>query len=300
MQDVFISYSTQDQFDADLIKRVLESNGITCWMAPDSIPTGSNYAREIPNAIRNTKIFLLLLSNAAQASNWVPIELTSAINDQKVIIPFMLENCELSEDFTFYLSRFQRLAAYQQRQNAIKQLVSQINSILYPEQKLRPETAERPIVSVASVPEYIGVSVEEQLANFVKAYIERDIIKCTKIFQGGNLKKLRQSLQIPEEDPVFLAHDDSLFRNGKSGFALCASGIYYRDIMESATYVDWQTFLKFERFEMRGALAKCDIYGLTKDEACMVAYFNTASREDQMMVIRFFTRLAEALRRVFA
>lgn len=300
MHDVFISYSTQDQFDADLVKRILESNEIICWMAPGSIPPGSNYAREIPNAIRNAKIFLLLLSRAAQASNWVPIELTCAINDQKVIIPFMLENCELTEDFVFYLSRFQRLPAYQQRQNALKQLVIQINSILYPVENRQPKIAELSEVPVPTMPEYSGTTTEDQVENFVKAYIERDVIKSTKIFQGGNIKKLRQSLMIPEADTVFLAHDDSLFRNGKCGFALCSSGIYYRDIMESATYVDWQTFLKFQHFELRGAIAKCDIYGCTEDESCMVAYFNTSSHEDQMMVIRFFTRLSEALRRVFA
>lgn len=299
MHDVFISYSTQDQFDADLVKRVLESNGIVCWMAPGSIPTGSNYAREIPNAIRNAKIFLLLLSRAAQTSNWVPIELTCAINDQKVVIPFMLENCELTDDFVFYLSRFQRLPAYQQRQNALKQLVFQVKNILSPDEAHQPVTVELSTSPAPILPEYSGTSREEQLASFVQAYIERDVIRCSKVFQSGNHKKLRSSLLIPEEDTVFLIHDDSLFRNGKFGFALCSSGIYYRDLMESATYVDWQTFLKFQRFELRGAIAKCDIYGCTEDEAYMVAYFNTSRHEDQKMVIRFFTRLAEAMRRVF-
>ena len=61
MHDVFISYGSKDAGVVDAVCRVLETNGIKCWIAPRDIPTGSNYAREIPAAIRGCTVFLLMM-----------------------------------------------------------------------------------------------------------------------------------------------------------------------------------------------------------------------------------------------
>ena len=95
MADVFISYKAEEFNDANWIRTVLETNGLSCWMAPASIPGGSSYAAEIPKAIRAAKVFVLVLSEKCQLSRWVPRELDQAINEGKTILPFMLENCQL-------------------------------------------------------------------------------------------------------------------------------------------------------------------------------------------------------------
>ena len=66
MRQVFISYSSKDYSQALSVRNVLEQNGITCWMAPESIPGGSNYTKEIPIAIRECQAFVLMLSANAQ------------------------------------------------------------------------------------------------------------------------------------------------------------------------------------------------------------------------------------------
>ena len=38
MSDVFISYKTEDEAQARWVRDTLETNGISCWMAPGSIP----------------------------------------------------------------------------------------------------------------------------------------------------------------------------------------------------------------------------------------------------------------------
>ena len=43
--DIFISYSSKEYSSAKKIKEYLDSNDISCWMAPDSIPEGSNYTK---------------------------------------------------------------------------------------------------------------------------------------------------------------------------------------------------------------------------------------------------------------
>ena len=102
-KDVFISYKAEEFDDANWVKSVLEKNGVSCWMAPMCIKGGLSYATEIPRAIRNCKVFVLILSEKAQLSKWVPRELDQAINENKIIMPFMLENCSLKDDFNFYL-----------------------------------------------------------------------------------------------------------------------------------------------------------------------------------------------------
>ena len=60
--DVFISYKSEEYGEANNVRKILTANGISCWMAPESIPMGSNYTQVIPAAIENCKVFLLILS----------------------------------------------------------------------------------------------------------------------------------------------------------------------------------------------------------------------------------------------
>lgn len=128
MKDVFISYKGEEFSDAIWVKEILEKNGISCWMAPMSIPGGSNYAQEIPNAISECKIFVLLLSEKCQRSIWIPKELDQAINEGKVIMPFMVEDCALKKAFNFYLTNVQRYEAFASREDAMKKMIGDMRS----------------------------------------------------------------------------------------------------------------------------------------------------------------------------
>lgn len=145
MKDVFISYKTEEFEEASWVKSVLENNGISCWMAPESIPGGSSYAIEIPKAIRECKAFVLILSSRSQASQWVSREVDRAINEGKIILPFMLENCALKDDFNFYLTNVQRYAAYESKTKAIEKMLKEIKAILGVEVSVKNVSAEEPI-----------------------------------------------------------------------------------------------------------------------------------------------------------
>ena len=90
--DVFISYSTRNSEIAVKIRQFLQSHGINCWMAPESIPAGSNYTKEIPYGILYSKVAVLILSNASINSIWVNQEVTYLLSANKIIIPFIIEN----------------------------------------------------------------------------------------------------------------------------------------------------------------------------------------------------------------
>lgn len=128
--DIFISYKSEDFNEAIWLKNVLEANNITCWMAPFSIPGGSNYAQAIPYAISNCRIFLLLVSNKIQQSVWVSKEINQAINEHKIIMPYVIEECELHSEFKFYLSDVQRYDVFKNKSDVIKKMLDEIIAIL--------------------------------------------------------------------------------------------------------------------------------------------------------------------------
>ncbi len=158
MKEIFISYSSIDTPQAETVRNVLEKNGLSCWMAPRDIPGGSNYTKEIPTAIRNCKIFLLILSDSAQNSQWVLKELDSAVNNGKVILPFMLEDCALNDEFNFLLTGAQRYSAYQKKSEAMETLIARIRGIL----DASPSKAEQPQETPEAAPVEAPKPVEKK------------------------------------------------------------------------------------------------------------------------------------------
>lgn len=105
--DVFISYSSKQFEEALLMRNTLTEAGISCWMAPDSIPGGSQYWEEIPVALANTKVLVLLLTPDAERSKWVPKEVNTAIENRSVVIPFQPYDYPNGAAFRFILSDIQ-------------------------------------------------------------------------------------------------------------------------------------------------------------------------------------------------
>lgn len=141
---VFISYKAEEYKQANWVRTRLESSGIPCWMAPDSIPGGTSYAAEIPKAIGECSAFVLILSNAAMNSKWVPREVDQAINREKPLLPFVIEDCKLNEQFEFYLTNVQCYMAFQNREDSIQRLIQRLQAILPEDPGTGPELPPAP------------------------------------------------------------------------------------------------------------------------------------------------------------
>ena len=124
--DAFISFKAEEMNDAVWVRTALESHGISCWMAPDSIPGGSSYVNEIADAINNSKVFVLLLSENSQQSQWVSKELDMALNKGKTILPYIIEKCELNDSFGFYLAGIHMYEAYLNKKEMLEKMISEI------------------------------------------------------------------------------------------------------------------------------------------------------------------------------
>lgn len=127
---VFISYKSEERAAADSVRQYLTRNGIVCWMAPDSIAPGSDYTNDIPVAIDRAPVVILMLSARAQTSKWIYREMEYATSAEKIIIPFVIENCKLTPRFRFLTSTSQRLDAYKNYPSACKEMLDEIISNL--------------------------------------------------------------------------------------------------------------------------------------------------------------------------
>lgn len=129
-KDVFISYREVEKKEALWVKNNLENNGISCWMAPESIPGGSSYAEEIADAIDECKVLVVMVSPKAQKSKWIPSELEIAKNSNKVIIPFKIKKCDYVKAFKTYLIGLQWYDAYLNKNDAMEKMIIRIKEII--------------------------------------------------------------------------------------------------------------------------------------------------------------------------
>ena len=103
--DVFISYSTKDKHIADAVCAKLEEQKIRCWIAPRDIPAGQNFAASIINAINDSRVFVLLWSASANASEHILNEINQAFDQGITIIPFRIQDVQPTPEMRYYFGR---------------------------------------------------------------------------------------------------------------------------------------------------------------------------------------------------
>lgn len=108
----FISYSTKDEAFVANLTEILRKCQISYWKAPEMLPAGSNYAREIPKAIQECAIFILVVSGSSQESIWVEKEVDVAVCLKKKIIPIKIDYTPLNDMYRFYLNNVQFIDAH--------------------------------------------------------------------------------------------------------------------------------------------------------------------------------------------
>lgn len=123
---IFISYKSEEKHIADKMKHILEENSIACWMAPESIPGGADYAAEITPAIGNCKAFLVILSSLSQNSPHVRREIDLAIKKNKRILPFVVEDFVFNNSIDYYFTNVQLYPAYLSWESELEKLIREI------------------------------------------------------------------------------------------------------------------------------------------------------------------------------
>ncbi len=112
-KEIFISYKNEE-YDIQVVERLieyLEKNGKTCFYAPRDIEKGQTYANELVNAMKDCKHAIIVCSRAAYQSVHMLNEIDILLNHQKQMIPFVIEDCPMSNEFLYYLGRRQMVMA---------------------------------------------------------------------------------------------------------------------------------------------------------------------------------------------
>ncbi len=108
MSDIFISYSSRDREQAELLTELLVSAGLSVWIDQAGIEAATSWSGEIVDAIDRCKAMIVLLSPSSIASTNVHKEVSLAAEQKKKILPLDLEPVELSRELKYHLAGLQR------------------------------------------------------------------------------------------------------------------------------------------------------------------------------------------------
>ena len=112
MKDIFVSYTTSDKDTADSLVEYLEGKGYSCFIAPRDVDAGKAYASNIMKAIDECKLVVLVASNAINDSEHVLNEVDVIVEKKRDILPVLIEDFEMNDDYRYYLGRKQWVVAY--------------------------------------------------------------------------------------------------------------------------------------------------------------------------------------------
>lgn len=108
---VFISHASSDEQIADAICATLERNGTSCWIAHRDVMPGEQFAEAIIRAINETRVMVVVVSEHANASAFLPREVERACAYKRPIITFRIDAVQLTAALEFYLMQSQWLDA---------------------------------------------------------------------------------------------------------------------------------------------------------------------------------------------
>jgi len=122
-KDVFISYKNEDRQAAESICAGLETQNITCWMAPRDIIAGQEWATAIVEGLRNSRTFVLLLSSHSRNARQIAREAELADRQKLPMITLRLEDVEPPPELLYFVGNIQWLDAFGgQFDSAVKKL----------------------------------------------------------------------------------------------------------------------------------------------------------------------------------
>src|SRR4051794_18313467 len=103
----FISYCRRNRVDVARWVQRLQDAGVTVWIDERGIDGACLWTEEITHATQQCKLVVLMLSESAAASINVGREISLACEENKPILPLLLEPVELPASLRYLLSGVQ-------------------------------------------------------------------------------------------------------------------------------------------------------------------------------------------------
>jgi hypothetical protein len=93
-QNIFVSFSKQDQATALEILGRIEAADLKCWISCRDVPRGDDYQDAIVDALYHSGAMVLVFSKNADNSEEIKRELALASTRRLFVLPVRIENAE--------------------------------------------------------------------------------------------------------------------------------------------------------------------------------------------------------------
>ena len=162
--DVYICYDERDLETAKNVCDALEDKGLDCWLKNRDAGV-KNIVNEIMDAIKQSKVLVLLYSENSKNSNFVNNEVDIAFAQKRSILVYQIDDSKLEGGLEFFLRNKPWIKAYPNHKDKFDTLVDDTRKLVK-EQKSKDRSISN-IVKQHKIPVIIGLVVIVLLAAVV-------------------------------------------------------------------------------------------------------------------------------------
>ncbi len=187
--DVFVSYATADRAAALAAVAGLEARGVRCWVAPRDVRAGSEYGEEIVEAVKASRVCVLIFSAQANSSPHVRREVERAVSSGKPIVPFRISDVAPSGAMEYALGNTHWLDAFTPPLDShVAKLVTTVSQMLGKQTGIAAGGAaqsaddDRPSVVVLPFNNMSGDPEQEYFSDGITEDIITDLSKVSGLF----------------------------------------------------------------------------------------------------------------------
>lgn len=101
---VFISHCVKDHSDVQDLLHYLEARDISVWIAPRDVRPGLDYSEQLQEAIEQCSAFVVIVTEAANASLFVRAETEMAFSSRRPIFPVRFGDIEPAKGLRLFLN----------------------------------------------------------------------------------------------------------------------------------------------------------------------------------------------------
>lgn len=161
------------------------------------------------------------------------------------------------------------------------------------QEQLRQCAGQPPVQEEYAAPVYQADAgeVAALAADFIHHY---DRATMEQVQRVGNEPVFRAWLMIPQDEVLYLAHDDTVLMSGKNGFAVGAQGIYCKNFGDPPQMTAWSEFLSWD-ITVTDNDGPTNLYLQLPTERRVITYL-TGEKALRNRVYQFIVKLQQYLR----
>lgn len=121
---VFISYSSKDIEEIEILVRFIETTSQKCWYSDRDLDKGKkDWMDSLIKALNESDFVLLYLTKNTIESGEVKNEIANASADNKNVIPYIAEDMNIPESFMYLIRKYEWIKAFNMSKSSAKEIL---------------------------------------------------------------------------------------------------------------------------------------------------------------------------------